>query len=224
MRKSLPRWPFPGLQNRERTADLYSSPDRFSRNGVLLQYFPRPGGIFYFYSPAAVDLTTGGGGSSSSCPAGIPSEVAATSSSRSSSASASCCSARSIISEVVLRESPSAAGTALVAPCASRDAVPSAIAISPSRKSSDEVGATPSSLPSASRAKASNSFKLGSSSKSLNPNRIKNSFDVLYRIGRPITSLRPAVVIKCLSSSVPITPAVLTPRISEISGEVTGCL
>src|SRR2546429_5285749 len=62
------------------------------------------------------------------------------------------------------------------------------------------------------------------SSKSLNPNRIKNSFDVLYRIGRPITSLRPAVEIKCLSSSVLITPAVFTPRISEISGAVTGCL
>src|SRR6184192_3999148 len=86
------------------------------------------------------------------------------------------------------------------------------------------AGANPSSLPNASRASASNSFKLGSSSKSLNPNRIKNSFDVLYKIGRPITSLRPAVVIKCLSSSVLITPAVFTPRISEISGAVTGCL
>src|SRR6267142_52042 len=86
------------------------------------------------------------------------------------------------------------------------------------------AGANPSSLPSASRASASNSFKLGSSPRSLSPNRIKNSFDVLYKIGRPITSLRPAFVIKCLSSSVLITPEVFTPRISEISGEVTGCL
>src|SRR5215469_6780351 len=50
------------------------------------------------------------------------------------------------------------------------------------------TGANPSSLPSASRASASNSFRLGNSSKSLNPNRIKNSFEVLYRIGLPITS------------------------------------
>ena len=43
-------------------------------------------------------------------------------------------------------------------------------------------------------------------------------------IGRPITSLRPAVVISFLSRRVLMTPAVLTPRISEISGAVTGCL
>src|SRR5207302_1065103 len=39
-----------------------------------------------------------------------------------------------------------------------------------------------------------------------------------------VSSFRPAVVIRCLSSSVLITPEVFTPRISEISGEVTGCL
>ena len=41
------------------------------------------------------------------------------------------------------------------------------------------VGATPSSLPRASRARASNSFRLGNSSRSLRPKRIRNSLDVL---------------------------------------------
>ena len=43
-------------------------------------------------------------------------------------------------------------------------------------------------------------------------------------MGRPMTSLRPAVVMSFLSRSVEMTPEVLTPRISEISGAVTGCL
>src|SRR5215471_5558562 len=86
------------------------------------------------------------------------------------------------------------------------------------------AGATPSSDPSAACASASNSFRLGSSSRSDSPNRIKNCFDVRYRIGRPITALRPAVVMSRLSRSVLITPPTLTPRISLISGTVTGCL
>src|SRR5580704_13009354 len=43
-------------------------------------------------------------------------------------------------------------------------------------------------------------------------------------MGRPMTSLRPAVVMSFLSRRVEMTPEVLTPRISEISGAVTGCL
>src|SRR5258708_7604680 len=150
------------------------------------------------HSPAAVAFCV-----SPLSPSGIPSLFAAVSSSNSSRASIA---ARSV-------------GAAF----ASRlpGARPAMLASSVNAFS---AGANPSSLPNASRASASNSFKLGNSSRSLSPNRIKNSFDVLYKIGRPITSLRPAVVIKCLSSSVLITPEVFTPRISEISGEVTGCL
>jgi len=39
-----------------------------------------------------------------------------------------------------------------------------------------------------------------------------------------MTSLRPAVVISLRSMSVPRTPDASTPRISPISGAVTGCL
>src|SRR6266581_5570701 len=152
------------------------------------------------YSPAAAAFRD-----SSLSPSGIPSFDAAVSSNNSSRASISALAVFSVTS--------SAFAPGLLS-LATRH---SSLATSP-------AGANPSSLPSASRAKASNSFKLGSSSRSLNPNRIKNSFDVLYKIGRPITSLRPAVVIRCLSSSVLITPEVFTPRISEISGDVTGCL
>src|SRR5258707_1372676 len=167
-------------------------------------------------SPAVVVFTLGGGGSSSNWPLGIPSAVARASCSRNSSASESSFSTCSIASSAewcdfffssrrrhtrYWRGWSSDVCSSVTSPCA-----------------------IPSSVPSASRANASNSFKLGNSSKSLNPNRIKNSFDVLYKIGRPITSLRPAVVISFLSSSVEITPDVFTPRISEISGAVTGCL
>src|SRR6266496_680439 len=152
------------------------------------------------YSPAAAVFRD-----SSLSPSGIPSFEAAVSSSNSSRASISALAAFSVAS--------SAFAPGLLS-LATRH---SSLATSP-------AGANPSSLPNASRASASNSFKLGSSSRSLNPNRIKNSFDVLYKIGRPITSLRPAVVIRCLSSSVLITPEVFTPRISKISGDVTGCL
>ena len=42
-------------------------------------------------------------------------------------------------------------------------------------------------------------------------------------MGRPMTCLRPAMVIRRFSNNVWITPAQLTPRISCISGWVTGC-
>jgi hypothetical protein len=48
-------------------------------------------------------------------------------------------------------------------------------------------------------------------------------FGGFIKIGRPMT-LRPAVVMSFLSRRVEMTPEVLTPRISEISGAVTGCL
>src|SRR5215472_4236945 len=70
----------------------------------------------------------------------------------------------------------------------------------------------------------SNSSMLGNSLTSFSPKRIRNSFVVLYRIGRPITCLRPAVVMSLRSSSVAITPPGSTPRMSLISGTVTGCL
>src|SRR5947199_9114392 len=148
-----------------------------------------------FHSPAAVAFCA-----SPLSPSGIPSLFAAVSSSNSSRAS--------ISAWVAFPLAALGPGSA-VPPLATRHS---------------SLATSPISLPSASRASASNSFKLGNSSRSLNPNRIKNSFDVLYKIGRPITSFRPAVVIRCLSSSVLITPEVFTPRISEISGEVTGCL
>ena len=47
---------------------------------------------------------------------------------------------------------------------------------------------------------------------------------VLNKIGLPITFLRPASVISLRSSSVFSTPPPCTPRISMISGVVTGCL
>ena len=56
------------------------------------------------------------------------------------------------------------------------------------------------------------------------PNRIRNCFDVRYKIGLPITALRPAVVMSRFSRSVLITPPTFTPRISLISGTVAGCL
>ena len=71
---------------------------------------------------------------------------------------------------------------------------------------------------------SSNSFSDGSSLRSLSPNWIRNSLVVLYRIGLPITFLRPASVISFRSSSVFSTPPPCTPRISMISGVVTGCL
>src|SRR6266849_3593685 len=147
------------------------------------------------YSTSLYSPAAAAFGTSSLSPAGIPSFVAAVSSAT-NSFSSSCASVFCV-------------GSLLATLHSSRAASPAEI---------------PSSLPSASLASASNSFNLVSSSRSLSPNRIKNSFDVLYRIGRPITSFRPAVVISLLSSSVLITPEVFTPRISEISGEVTGCL
>src|SRR5438552_9773785 len=148
-----------------------------------------------FHSPAAVAFCA-----LSFSPSGIPSLFAAVSSSNSSRASIS-----AWVAFPLAALGPSSAVPRLA-----------------TRHSS--LATSPISLPTPPRASASNSFKLGNSSKSLSPNRIKNSFDVLYKIGRPITSFRPAVVIRCLSSSVLITPEVFTPRISEISGEVTGCL
>ena len=71
---------------------------------------------------------------------------------------------------------------------------------------------------------SSNSLSEGSSLKSFSPNWIRNSLVVLYRIGLPITFLRPAAAISLRSSSVLSTPAPCTPRISMISGAVTGCL
>ena len=70
----------------------------------------------------------------------------------------------------------------------------------------------------------SNSSMLGNSFTSFSPNRMRNSFVVLYRMGRPITCLRPAVVISLRSSRVPMTPPESTPRMSLIYGTVTGCL
>src|SRR5436190_18641340 len=127
------------------------------------------------YSPAETESALGG--SSSSSPLGMPSLVEATSRSRKSwssdfaggSHSAACdfSDAGRLRSPAVRFSTVSAVGSASMA--------------------SSVVGATPMSLPSASRASASNSFKLGNSCKSLSPKRIKNSFDDLYRIGRPIT-------------------------------------
>ena len=50
-----------------------------------------------------------------------------------------------------------------------------------SAASSGSIGATPSSEPSAACASCSNSFRLGSSSRSDRPKRIKNCFDVRYK-------------------------------------------
>src|SRR5690348_15744688 len=86
----------------------------------------------------------------------------------------------------------------------------------------DSLAGSPSA--NASRRISSNSLSEGSSLRSFNPNWRRNSLVVLYRIGLPITSLRPAVAMSLRSSSVLITPAPCTPRISRISGAVTGCL
>ena len=59
--------------------------------------------------------------------------------------------------------------------------------------------------------------------RSFRPKRIRNSFVVAYRNGRPTTCLRPTILIRCRSSSVFSTPDVLTPRISVISTAVIGC-
>ena len=61
------------------------------------------------------------------------------------------------------------------------------------------------------------SSTFGRSARSFKPNRIRNSLVVAYRNGRPTTCLRPTILIRCRSSSVLRTPAVLTPRISVIS-------
>ncbi len=71
---------------------------------------------------------------------------------------------------------------------------------------------------------SSNSLSEGSSLRSFRPNWIRNSLVVLYRIGLPITFLRPATAISLRSSSVLSTPPPCTPRISMISGPVAGCL
>src|SRR5205823_2389171 len=105
------------------------------------------------YSPAAAPSAFGG--SSSNSPAGIPSLVAATSSSINSLS---------------------------VAPFSGNGKFSSVSAVSAFIISSSVCvpAVTPASLPSASRASASNSFKLGNSSRSLRPNRIRNSLDDLY--------------------------------------------
>src|SRR6185437_1550877 len=83
---------------------------------------------------------------------------------------------------------------------------------------------TASSVSASSPAIFSNSSMDGSSFRSFNPKRSRNSLVVLYRIGRPITCLRPAVVISLRLTSEPSTPPESTPRISLTSGAVTGCL
>src|SRR5215831_6881324 len=93
--------------------------------------------------------------------------------------------------------------------------VASATAPSPAAKSSSCISPA---------ASFSNSSRLGSSVRSRNPKRIRKSLVVLYSIGRPTTAFLPAVVMSLCSSSVPITPAASTPRMSLISGTVTGCL
>src|SRR6266498_931287 len=65
---------------------------------------------------------------------------------------------------------------------------------------------------------------LGSSVRSFKPNCKRKSFEVPYIIGRPTVSLRPLATINFLSSSVLIEDGDCTPRISRISGTVTGCL
>jgi len=71
---------------------------------------------------------------------------------------------------------------------------------------------------------SSNSLSDGSSLRSFNPNWMRNSLVVLYSIGFPMTFLRPATAISFRSSRVLSTPAPCTPRMSMISGPVTGCL
>src|SRR5882672_530151 len=68
------------------------------------------------------------------------------------------------------------------------------------------------------------SSMLGNSVRSFKPNWIRNSFDVPYIIGRPTVSFLPLATIRRLSSKVLIADGDCTPRISRISGTVTGCL
>jgi hypothetical protein len=67
------------------------------------------------------------------------------------------------------------------------------------------------------------SSTFGRSFRSFKPNRIRNSFVVAYKNGRPTTGFRPTILIRCRSSSVFSTPDVLTPRTSVISIAVIGC-
>ena len=69
------------------------------------------------------------------------------------------------------------------------------------------------------------SSTFGRSLRSFSPKRSRNSRVVPYMNGRPTTCLRPTVLISLRSISVESTPPLLlTPRISAISGAVTGCL
>ena len=62
----------------------------------------------------------------------------------------------------------------------------------------------------------------GRSFSAFRPNTSRNRSVVLYKIGRPAVSLRPASAISSHSSSVFTTPSTLTPRIASISVRVTG--
>src|SRR5579864_99548 len=66
------------------------------------------------------------------------------------------------------------------------------------------------------------SSTLGRSDRSFRPKRVRNSRVVPYRKGRPTTCFRPTTFTSFRSIKVPTTPAVCTPRISAISGAVTG--
>src|SRR5258705_6911844 len=66
------------------------------------------------------------------------------------------------------------------------------------------------------------SSTLGSSVKSFKPNCSKNSLDVPYIMGRPTVSFRPLATISFLSRRVLMADGDCTPRISRISGTVTG--
>ena len=57
---------------------------------------------------------------------------------------------------------------------------------------------------------------------SFKPKRSRKSRVVPYMNGRPTTALRPTILINLRSTSVPMTPDALTPRMSPISGTVTG--
>src|SRR5882757_3783884 len=131
-------------------------------------------------SYSAEEAASALGGSSSSSPLGMPSLVAVTSSSRRNSSSDGV-------------EDPGAA-TAPGAPAETaeeREDPPTewnwsamvrfsrVSAVGSASRASSVVGATPMSEPRASRASASNSFRLGNSCKSLRPNRIKNSLEDL---------------------------------------------
>src|SRR4030095_14429987 len=67
------------------------------------------------------------------------------------------------------------------------------------------------------------SSMLGSSPRSFKPNGIRTSSALPSIIRRPTVSLRPLATINFLSSKVLIDEGDCTPRISRISGTVTGC-